>query len=410
MKAVVSALLVLSLVLIVGCTNDDDTINPITKYHDVYPIFHLKIDNGFRQFGVDSVMLTVSPDIGWTGPVYSDVNGFIGTLADGTFIDFIDTIPDADTVIYDTSWVVFGFAPSTTYNFSFSRGEPFLWQDSFRAIFAITVDSSYLRFSIDTFRVTRAPDPARPPETVLYRVQANPPASLQPPPDDTIMQNLLVGYWSLWYECTEWTDDVCTDSVRVDSAFIIANPDDTVNFPPDSTRDSTVLWGLWHKIDSFFLPPDSAIWCDTLDILVVEDTILDQFNQPLIVTDTSYVFGNCDARIDTVQNRVYSTYGWGVYPGGDQSATPIPSYDTILHFTFPDTLKQLVFDNGALSILSPVIDPVSHDTLDWETKIVEIQFKHQGSTQTINNMSLDLTLPPVEVFPQYDFIIRQTDK
>jgi hypothetical protein len=387
MKAVVSALLALSLVLLISCTNDDNTVEPIEKYHSVYPVFHLKIDNGHRTFGIDSLQLTTNPGIGWPGPVYTDIQGFVGTLAGGTFVDYVDTIPDADTVIYDTTWKVYGFQPSTTYNFTFSRTEPFIWRDSFRADYAISVDSSWLLFSADTVEVTKALDPANPPETILYKVVKNPASTLIPKPDDTIMQSLLIGYW-------------------FDSGYVVSNPDDTVDYPPDSTRDSTIMWGLWHRVDSFYLPPDSNIWCQLDSIVEVMDTVYDLYDFPSIITDSVYYYSQCDKKIDTVQLRIYRHYDWGVYPGGDNSAAPIPSFDTTIHFTYPDTLKTLAVNHDGLSILVPIEDPDTHDTT-WVPKDVTIEFTYDGVSQTVDSLSLNLTLPPVEVFPQYDFIIRE---
>jgi hypothetical protein len=389
MKVVVSALIALSLVLVVGCDkNDENTVNPIDKFHYTYPIFHLKIDNDFRTFGIDSLQLTVSPSIGWPGPVYSDANGFLGTSAGGTFVDYIDTINTPDSIVYDTHWVVFGFSPSQTYTFDFSRSEPFIWLDSFRADYAITVDSLWVLFSADTIEATKNLDPAHPPETLLYRVVANPAPSLTPQPDDTVFQSLLLGYW-------------------FDTARVIANPDDTVKYPPDSTRDSTVLWGLWHRIDSFFLPPDSNIWCDLDSMVIVAETLYDQFEFPSIVIDSVYYYGNCNPTIDTVQERIYRQYGWGVYPGGDQSEPPIPSFDTTLHFFFPDTTKKLFVNPDGLTIQTPVaINPETDDTT-WQTLNASIELIYQGVSTQQDNLIIDLTMPPVEVFPHYQFIIRE---
>ena len=390
MKVVVSAILALVLALAIGCSNDENTVNPIPKYHSAYPVFRLKIDNGFRTFGVDSARLTVTPAVGWPGPVYSDSNGFIGTLASGTFISRIDTTVRNESTHIDTSYIVYGFEPSATYNFNFERTTPFVWLDSFRADYAITVDSLWVLFSADTIKVTKALDPANPPQRVLYRVVKNPAPSLTPKPDDTIFQNLLIGYW-------------------FNTGYVIADPDDTANFPPDSTRDSTILWGLWHRVDSFFLPPDSSIWC-TLDSISIKETILtDQYGFRSIVIDSVYHYSQCNKKIDTVQTRIYRHYDWGIYPGGDISLTPIHAFDTTIHFIFPDTAKNLIIANDSLSIRVPVaVDPVSHDTT-WETKNVTIEFKHAGVSSNVQNLSFDLTMPPVEVFPQYDIIIREVD-
>lgn len=390
MKAVVSALLALFVALVIGCTNDDNTVDPIPKDYVVYPVFRIKIDNGFRTFGVDSALLTVTPSVGWPGPVYTDSNGFVGTMASGTFITDIDTTDDGDTVIIDTSYEIYGFEPATAYNFEFSRSTPFIWLDSFRADYAYTVESLWVLFSADTIGVTKALDPANPPETVLYRVVKNPSPNVTPKPDDTIIQDLLIGYW-------------------YDKGFVIPDADDTLDFPPDSTKDSTILWGLWHRVDSFFLPADSSIWCTLDSISIREDTLVDQYSFRSIVTESLYHYSQCNAKIDTIQQRIYRHYGWGIYPGGDNSLRPIPAFDTTLYFTYPDTAKGLIITGSGLSIQVPVaIDTVTHDTT-WEIKNVTIEFKHAGTSQNVQNLSFDLTTPSEEEFPQYDIIIREVD-
>lgn len=388
MKAVVSALLVLSLVFVIGCENDENTVEPIPKYHNVYPVFHLKIDNGFRAFGVDSTQLIPSPGIGWPEPVYTDENGFVGALASGTFIDRIDTITDGDSTYIDTSYLVFGFQPAATYEFSFNRSEPFIWLDSFRADYAITVESLWVLFSADTVEVTTALDPGEPPVTVLDRVVENPAPGLFPPPDDTIIQDVLYGFW-------------------FDSAFVITNPDDTMDYPPDSAFDSTIIWGLWHRIDSFFIPPDSSIFCSYADTSVVEETLYDIHEIPSIVIDTVIAYDSCEARIDSLQERIYEYFDWGVYPGGDEGETPIPTFDTTIHFTFPDTAKSLVFGPSGVSIMVPEsIDTISHDTT-WRTMGVSIEYIHNNVSTIRDGLTIDLTMPAVEVFPQYDFILKE---
>jgi len=393
MKAVVSALLALSLLLVMGCENDENTVDPILKPFSVYPVFDLKIDNGYQTFGIDSVELTTVPGVGWPGPVYSDQNGFLGTMAEGTFIDRIDTIPDADSVIIDTLWKVYDFSPLTTYQFNFSRSEPFIWLDSFRADYAFSVESLWVLFAAETLEVTVAPDPERPPETVLYRVEQLSDDDYDPLPDDTVVQELLYGFWE-------------------DTAFVIPNADDTVDFPPDSIYFDTVTWVFWHRIDTFFLPPEPEIWCSLDSMVIVEDTFLDINGYPNISTDTLYYYGNCDPRIDSIKQKIYRDYGWGVYPGGDQDETPIPSFDTTIHFIFPDTAKRLVFDNGALSVEVPdvitVIDSVTSDTT-WKTVDVTIEFIHDGGSQQLDNMNVELTMPDVEVYPEYEYIIREVN-
>jgi len=391
MKAVVSALLALVVALAIGCTNDDNTVNSIPKYHTVYPVFHLKIDNGkYPMFGVDSTLLTVTPSVGWTGLVYTDTNGTMAAISGGTFIDRIDTnMVDTEQVI-DTTWITFGFQPDQQYNFTFSRELPFVWNDSFRADYAISVESLWVLFSADTLQVTKAMDPANPPETVLYRVVKNFSSTVTPKPDDTVFQDLLIGFW-------------------FDTGYVIPSLEAVAEFPPDSTRDSTVKWGLWHRVDSFFLPPDSEIWCNLDSISIKLETLTDQYGFRSIVTESLYHYSQCNPKIDTVQNRIYRHYGWGIYPGGDHSLDPIATFDTTIHFMFPDTSKSLFIANDGLSIQVPIaIDTINHDTT-WEQKDVTIEFTYGDSTTTVQNLSFDITMPPEEIHPQYDIIIREVD-
>jgi hypothetical protein len=387
MRRVVAALIVagLALILTMGCSNDENTVNSIPKYHNVYPVFHLKIDNGRRQFGIDSVLLTPTPDIGWLGPVYSDKNGFIGTLASGTFVTDVDTSFVDDSMVVESTSVVFGFQPGARYKFKFDRQEPFIWLDSFRAEYAVTVDSLWVRFSVDTIKTTKVLDPDRPPVRSVQTIRKDYPPTITPPPDSVYMQELLYGWW-------------------FDTAFVIANPADTVDFPPDSFFYDTVKWGFWHKVDSFYLPPDSQIWC-TLDSTHIRKTIYyDIYNNPMVVIDTLYFYGNCDPRIDTTKNRVYRQFGWGTYPGGDSTQPPIPVFDTTIHFTYPDTMKGLIFDGDNMKIFT--WDEVPGDTLS-ETLDVDIEFLQNGTSSPLDSLTLDLTMPLEERQPDYRIIIRE---
>jgi hypothetical protein len=378
--------MLLSLILVIGCENDDNTIDPIPKYHDVYPVFHVQIDNGFRMIGVDSAQVVINPSVGWPGPVYTDPNGFFGALANGTFIDQINTIPDGDTVIVDTTYQVFGFTPSQTYTFTFNRTEPFLYKDSFRAVYAITVDSQWVLLGADTVDVTVAPDPSVPLERILTNVSIID-GTENPPPDSTVDQTLLYGFW-------------------LDTAFVITNPDDTVDYPPDSTYTEDITWGYWFGVDTTFLPPDEEIWC-TLDSAVeVLDTIENQEGFPMVVVDTVYYYGNCDPKIDSVKTVIYRDWGWGTYPGGNTNEPPIAGFDTIVHFTFPDTTKGLLWDGAGMKIFTWEILPDSSDTIS-DTIDVTIEYIHDGATQSVNELSIQVTMPPVEVFPEYEFIIRE---
>lgn len=387
MRRVVAALIAtgLTLMLTVGCSNDDNTVNSIPKYHNVYPVFHLKIDNGHRQFGIDSVLLTPTPGVGWLGPVYSDQNGFVGTMAAGTFITDIDTSYIGDSMVVDTKSVNFGFRPGGKYRFKFERPEPFTWLDSFRAEFATTVESLWVLFDVDTIRTTKILDTTRPPQRILDKVRKNFPPTIVPPPDSVYMQELLHGWW-------------------YDTAFVIADAGDTVDFPPDSTFYDTVKWGFWYRVDSFYLPPDSQIWCSLDSTKIKKTTYYDIHGFPMVVIDTLYYYGNCNPQIDTTKNRIYRDYGWGTYPGGDSSQTPIAVYDTTIHFSYPDTMKGLIFDGDNMKIFTWEVVP--GDTIS-ETLDVDIEFLQNGTSTELDSLTLELTMPPVEVFPDYRIIIRE---
>jgi hypothetical protein len=393
MKLAVSALMVLSLILVIGCdSNDKNTVDPIPKYHSVYPVFHLKFDNGYQMFGIDSMHLTTVPDIGWLGPVYTDKDGFIGTLAAGTFITDIDTTYRGDTMIVDTISQVFGFQPSQTYKFSFTRTEPFLWHDIFKAEYITSIDSVWGTFSAETLEVTIVPDSNRAPDTVLDRVAVilNPLDTILDPPDSVAIQELLYGIW-------------------LDTAWVINDPADTIAFPPESTYKDTVVWGFWNRIDSFFLPPDPAYWCDLDSIEIVRESIPGGPGLPAVwVLDSIYHYSNCSAYIDSTQERVFPYRGWGWYPGGDTTSDVIvPSFDQTTHFIFPDTLKGLIFGGQGASVYTWMIN--GNDTTS-DTTPATIYFYDNGTPREIDSLAMQLTMPPVEVFPDYRIIIRQESK
>lgn len=386
MRVAVSALIALSVFLVVGCDNDKNTVDPIPKYHKVYPVFHVKIDNGYQKFGVDSAQLTVTPSVGWPGPVYTDVNGFLGTLASGTFIDRIDTTIVDDSMVVETSYVVFGFEPSQAYTFSFNRGEPFTWLDSFRADYVYTVDSLWLLLSAETLRVSVVPDTNVAPVTVLDSVAVitDPLDTLVKPPSWTEIQELVYGYW-------------------FNTRYVIPDPDATQEYPPDSTSYDTLLWGFWNRIDSFFLPADSSFWCDLDSIIIVEETLEDNLGFISIVIDSVFVYSNCDVHIDSTRNKIYRHYGWGTYPGGDPGEGAIPSFDTTVHFYFPDTAKGLLFEPDGLSIY--LVPDTGQPITDYREATIEL--RHKGASSNLDSMSVRLTMPPVEVFPDYEIFIRE---
>jgi len=389
MRVVVSALVILAVAVIIGCDNDDNTVDPIPKFHKVYPVFHLKIDNDFREFGVESTLVTVTPDVGWLSPVYTDAQGFLGTMAAGTYITSIDTTYNVDdSLVVETTSVIFGFDPSQTYTFDFSRTEPFVWRDSFRAVYATTIDSEWVQLSSDTIFTTPRIDPTRPIDTVLYNVRMNPPPTVTPPPDVLFDQPLLYGWW-------------------FDTAFVVIDSAATASFPPDSFTYDTIEWGYWYRVDTFFLMPDSALWCDLVETRIVEETLKDIYQNPLIVIDTIYIYGNCDPVIDSLKRRIYADWQWGTIANNGQ---PIAVFDTTIHFTFPDTAKALEIDQQGLTIYTLDISPDSLDTTFVDTSAVDMFFIQNGDTTMVNNLTIELTMPPVEVFPAHKFLIKQRDQ
>lgn len=387
MRVFVSALVLLAIVIVYGCeSNDNNTVNSIPKYHNVYPAFHLKIDNGYRTFGVDSALLTVTPSVGWPGPVYSDMNGFLGTLSSGTFINSIDTtVIDDTTIQVDTSYDVYGFTPSQKYTFDFSRSDPFIWRDSFRADFVTTIDSQWLLLTADTTNNTNVLDPGRPPESVLYKVVKNPASNLNPPPNRVETLSVLYGKW-------------------FDTLFAVTDSAGTAAFPPDTFVRQNVRWGFWYRVDSFYLPPDPEVWCDSMDYVEKETTFVTPTNDTFTVVDTVVQWFLCDRHMDTTKTRIYRNYGWGTYASNGQ---PIPRFDTTAHFTFLDTAKALDITPSGLTIYTLEISADSLDTIAIDTSGVDIYFIQDGDTTMVNNLIMDLTMPPVEVFPAYRYLIKQ---
>lgn len=430
MKSVLAALVILSLVM-VGCdSNDENTVNPIAKHHFVYPIFHIEIDNNYQTFGIGGARLEISPTIGelYTYPLYSDIlvvdtfeiypgtdsaemifdtimspawtdiNGYVGTLDYGTFITDIDTVVETDPVsgevdtIVDTSSVVFGFEPSATYTFSFIREDPFIWIDSFKTVYAITIDSTWLvEDAIDT-TVTVIPDDSRTPVVVLDLVSVIDEIDTLNPPDSTYEQEITFGYW----------EEFDTTLVLIES--------DLLDYLPDSTFLDTILWGFWNRIDTFFMPTDDSIWCD-IDSLMVVDTINedplvtdtsyedwieiietitdDHNNNPLILVETIIHYTNCDAAQANTQSVTYNTWVWG-------------GYDTTIHFSFPDTLKNLMIAPDNISILNTV-------TTNTNTASVTLTSKYGTvlhAVESLDSLTFELTMPADEVFPDYRIIIK----
>jgi len=376
MRIVITAFVLVLLLGAVGCDkNDENTINSLPKTHMVFPAFHVEIDNNYQTFGVDSLRLTVTPDIGWESAVYSDEDGFIGTLASGTFpTGVVDTIITGSDTIFDTLANVYGFNPAQAYNFSFSRTEPFEWIDSFKTTFVVTADSSWKTLTSEFIKLTKVPDPANPPVVALDRVEIieDPADTVGDQPDSVYDQTLLYGWW-------------------LDSAFVISNPDDTVDYPPDSTYTEDVLWGFWTRVDSFFIPPDSMIWCDIDSIIVIVDTLEDNQGNLQLVVDSVNAYSNCDPAMTIIQNRLYRTKGWA-------------DFDTVVHFTFPDTLKGLIVTPTGLSIYTwnDTGSGIISDTMPAKIWLIDAV---DGDTTDITDLDFDLTMPANEERSQPDYKI-----
>lgn len=443
MKSVLAVLVILSLV-VVGCdSNDENTVNPIEKHHAVYPVFHLEIDNNYQTFGVSGVKIKVDPSIGkfttyelysdilvidtteiYAGtdsaetiydtiisPAYTDINGYLGTLAYGSFITDIDTTVKTDPgtgkvdTLVDTSSVVFGFEPSQTYTFTFVRDEAFEWTDSFKATYAISIDSTWMRLEQVLDSVSTVPDFGVPLMTVLDSVAIidDPADTVGNQPDSTYIQTVTFGYWN----------EFDTALIMIDSPML--------TYPPDSTYSEDILWGFWNRVDTTFMGLDESLWCDiavdtTIDTLVI-DTIVDGIDttfvvtdtdtttefrieivetvhedlngNPLIIVDTIIHYTNCDPVIDEPQWVNYDVYGWG-------------AYDTTIHFTFPDTLKSLAIEPSSISIYN-------ESTATTNTALVTMTTMFGStvhSTTLLDSLTFKLTMPPEEVFPDYRIIIK----
>jgi hypothetical protein len=162
-------------------------------------------------------------------------------------------------------------------------------------------------------------------------------------------------------------------------------------------------------VDTFFLLPESALWCDVIETRIVEETLRDDYNNRMIVVDTVYVYGNCDPVIDTVQRRIYNNWDWGtIANNGD----PLQSFEQTIHFTYPDTLKALEITPQGLTMYALEVSPDSLDTAYVDTSEVDIYFidYSTGDTSMMNNITFDLTMPPVEIFPAYKVMIRQREQ
>lgn len=382
----ITVLLTLLLILAVACDkNDDNTVNPIPKSHKTYPVFHMIVDNDYQTFGVDSVQLTVSPDIGWLESVYSDASGYIGTQAAGTYILSIDTaISGTDTTI-DTNSVVYGFTPGQEYTFSFQRDNPYTWTDTFKIEYSMVIDSTWMVLSADTQMVLETPDTVN---TVFNNVDSvkfvtSAFDTLNLDHDSTVfIERMLV----TWF-----------DTVRV-----VTNPDDTLLLPPEDVDFDTVIWAYYSSEDTNYLPIDSAAYCDIAIDTIINgpgDTTFNDFFViettesvaelggpafPITIVDTVVQYINCAGPITQSQTKVYKTWGWG-------------GYDTTILSTFPDTVKELSVESGVLTV---------RNTVSGETRPATIYFVQDGMMTEVDDLDFTLTMPDVEVYPDYEIIIK----
>jgi hypothetical protein len=444
MRFIVIVLVLASLgIMLAGCSsNDKNTVNSIPKHHFVYPVFHLAFDNGHSLRGIDSVQLSFEPtqsgyrvyntiydtvitkvfhsandgirvdsvyrsDVVVTtdsanvpnfGPsngiqIFSDQAGFIGGLAAGTYYTgaylMIDTIyvkrdsatgtilpgyPDTTRSV-DTTSVHFGFEPLGQYSFHFTRPEPFGFRDSIRLDYARTIDSTWEMLSFDTIRVSDSVDPLRTPQLVVDSIAII--------PEDNLLDTLVENQYGLFPTVTK---QGITYGLWFDTVVAVIEPGQVYPIPPTSTFTDTVYWGTWNRIDTFFVPADSSIWCQT-GIRV--DTIekLDANKLPMIVLDTVTIYTHCidGSPLSRARKRTYKHNGWG-------------SYDTTLYFFYPDTLKRVIFTADSVMI-------VNTETNDTGRAI--IQFNNGDSTILVPQLqNRTITLPGVEEFPDYRITIK----
>lgn len=374
MKRLVTALVVLSLVALVGCDkNDENTISSLPKTHLAFPTVHLQIDNGYRTFGVNGALLTVTPSVGWHAPVYTDANGFVGALAAGTYVVSIDTIPNGADTTYDTTAAVVGFTPGTEYTFTLTRTDPYAWVDSFNVVYATKIDSFWRVLEVDTEYTSKLADPARPPVRVIDSIAklARISDTTGKRVDSVYLQPVLRGWW-------------------FGQRYVIPDFDtaSTAAYPPDSMKIDTFIWAYWRKTDSFYYPHDSAafctIWTESLDI----DTFLDIYGNRMFHVDTirEYDTSSCDHAIlaKPIKTRYYRHKGWS-------------QYDTTIYSTFPDTTKELVFGDSIYI----------HNLVSGESRraVIKLINSTDNSVMELDAMEFKGIMPILEQYKYPDFKI-----
>ena len=95
-----------------------------------------------------------------------------------------------------------------------------------------------------------------------------------------------------------------------------------------------------------------------------------------------------------VRNRIYRTFGW-------------TGFDTIKHFSFPDTTKGLIFTPSGISIYTWNVtgsDTIS-DTMPVQVYLID---GLAGDTTIINTLQFQAIMPTSEEykFPDYKLLIR----
>jgi hypothetical protein len=149
-----------------------------------------------------------------------------------------------------------------------------------------------------------------------------------------------------------------------DTAYVIANPADTVDFPPDSTRYDTVTWGYWGSIVRFGH--------------VVTELDVDQY----------CTNGDCYWVIDTID-----------IPGGSWG-----NFDTIIH-TFTAE-NGLVFGTNELSIYDWTRNGrfFTCDTAPAQVYLIT-NIDYTADTTVWDSSSFRITMPASDVPSQPDYLI-----
>jgi len=399
-----------------------------------YKYFHKEVDQvGNLLYVVDSVrdvdvaVSSATFDIPSFGnddvdaiPIYSDSNGFIGILGSGTYVAdihfWVDTVTyEIDTLAGSIIGVDTTYAADTTsgnhhmtpgqvYNITLVRENDFEYTDYLKIVHSVTIDSLWLLRSADTVLVSVIPDINETPVVVLDSVGiiiGTPSIT----PDSEIYEPAWFGeYNDTAFIALKVTDDTMRDSMNID--------DDLWSFWKvfyDTVYLDSVRWGFWEKTDSFFVAADSAFWCTGDSVHVVEiDTTRTHagFSDDLVRADTTWYYFDCDDTYldeDSMRTVVYNDYIWGIYPGGDVTQTPKVGYDTTEHFAILDSSKTI-------SLLSNYLVEITNNT-SGVTRQANLYLDMYSSLdpdsfQTLDSLKFNIVIPPKEVYPDFNIIIR----